>query len=121
MPDYDAAAFEPPAPIARAVVRGPTGSEDDVPLLIDTGADVSVVPRHVATAVGADVVRSDIPLRFFDESEAVCDVAALRVEFLRYRFDGQWVIADVAHGVLGRNILNRLILSLDGPRRFWSA
>ena len=46
---------------------------------------------------------------------------ALRVEFLRYRFDGSFVIADAAHDVLGRNVLNLLGVGLDGPRRTWSA
>jgi hypothetical protein len=82
---------------------------------------VSIVPRHVAEAVAADVAPSDVPLRFFDNSESACEVAALRVEFLRYRFDGPFVIADAAHGVLGRNILNLLVVGLDGPRRTWSA
>jgi hypothetical protein len=82
---------------------------------------VSIVPRHVAEAVGADVSPSDVPLRLFDDSETGCDVAALRAELLRRRFDGPFVIVDATHGVLGRNILNLLVVGLDGPCRAWSA
>jgi predicted aspartyl protease len=93
----------------------------DVPLLIDTGADVSVVPRYAAAAVGATVRPGDVALQFFDGSQSVSDVADLRVEILRYRFDGAFVIGDAPYGVLGRNILNLLTLTLDGPRHNWSA
>jgi hypothetical protein len=47
MPAYDAARFDPPAPVALVVLRNPnTGAVcPDVPLLLDTGADVSLVPQ----------------------------------------------------------------------------
>jgi len=43
MPSYDAVDFEPPAPVARARVTSSTLTAADVPMLLDTGADVSVV------------------------------------------------------------------------------
>ena len=122
MPAYEAGDFAPPAPVARAVVRGPAGAtRPDVPLLIDTGADISVIPQSVASAVNAEVRPSDIAIRFYDGSERTCDVAELTVEFLRYRFQGVFVVVDSDYGVLGRNILNLLVFTLDGPRRIWSA
>jgi len=44
MPDYDAENFEPPAPVAYVTLRNPaTGALlSDVPMLIDTGADVTL-------------------------------------------------------------------------------
>lgn len=52
MQAYDAARFDPPAPLALVIVK----SEQlgiviqDVPMLLDTGADVSLLPRsHVAS------------------------------------------------------------------------
>lgn len=122
MPAYEAGEFTPPAPVARVRVLGPAGdARDDIPLLIDTGADVSIIPRHVAAEVGAEIRASNVPLRFFDESEMDTAVATLTVELLRFRFQGQFVVADAPVGVLGRNILNLLVLTLDGPRQAWSA
>lgn len=122
MPAYEAGSFDPPAPVARAVVRGPGGhTPPGVPLLLDSGADVSVVPRHVAESVRAFIQPSRVPLRMADGSEAACDVAELTVEFLRYRFTGAFVILDGNYGIVGRNILNGLIVTLDGPRQAWSA
>ena len=43
MPSYDAVDFDPPAPVARARVTSSTLTAADVPMLLDTGADVSVV------------------------------------------------------------------------------
>jgi len=47
MPPYDATQFEPPAPVARVTLRNPdTGmSISDVPMLLDSGADVTLIPR----------------------------------------------------------------------------
>src|SRR5438067_2276804 len=120
MPAYEAGPFVPAAPVARAIVRGPTGSvRTDVPLLIDTGADISAIPRSVAQSVAALVRPSDVVVRFYDGSEILCELAELSVEFLRFRFSGMFVIADADHGVLGRNVLNRLVVTLDGPRLTW--
>ncbi len=54
MPEYDAVAFDPPAPIAMAEVRAllNTSAIADVPLLIDTGADVTLLPRAVVERLG---------------------------------------------------------------------
>jgi hypothetical protein len=52
MPAYDAARFDPPAPLAQVTLRNlDTGAVwSDVPMLLDSGADVSLVPQ-AATSV----------------------------------------------------------------------
>jgi hypothetical protein len=47
MPAYDAARFQPPAPLAFVAVKadGPGLVVENVPMLLDTGADVSLLPR----------------------------------------------------------------------------
>ena len=49
MPAYDATAFRPPAPVAHVLLRSPiTGYiVANVAMLLDTGADVSLVPRDL--------------------------------------------------------------------------
>jgi hypothetical protein len=46
MPGYDASGFDPPAPVARVVLRNPHSGAtvSDVLLLLDTGADVTLLP-----------------------------------------------------------------------------
>jgi hypothetical protein len=55
MPIYDGFLFHPPAPLARVVLRDPsTGrSASDVPMLMDSGADVTLLPRALVEILGA--------------------------------------------------------------------
>jgi hypothetical protein len=54
MPDYDAALFNPPAPVARVTLRNPQSSAEltDQPFLMDTGADATLVPLAALAALG---------------------------------------------------------------------
>lgn len=120
MPAYETAGFQPPAPVIQAVVVGPAGVRANVPLLLDSGADLSIVPRAAAGAVGARVGPSTVAIQFLVGQAMVVEQAELAVEFLRYRFRGAFLVVDSTHGVIGRNILNALALTLDGPRLEWS-
>lgn len=122
MPAYEAGDFEPPAPVIRATVRGPSNAAyQDVPLLIDTGADVSVIPLSVATAVGAATQPCSAPVQLYGGDQMTCLQAELSIEFLRYRVRGPFLVAESDYGILGRNIVNLLLITLDGPRLSWSA
>lgn len=120
MPDYEGDSFDPPAPVVRVAVRGQGATPAIVPMLIDTGADVSVIPTIAAEAVGAQVHPSTVLVQSYSGDQVLCDQAEMTVEFLRFRFRGRFLVADMEYGILGRNILNSLVLSLDGPRLFWS-
>jgi len=121
LPSYEAEAWEPPAPIVRATVRGPRGTAAlNVPMLIDSGSDVSVVPEVVVQAVGASISPARTPIEFYSGAGESWDEARLSVEFARYRFEGLFLVAEASYGILGRNILNLLTLTLDGPALSWS-
>jgi len=121
MPTYEAGEFEPPAPVVRARVRGPGDLVSaDVPMLIDTGADVSIIPLSIATAVGAEAEPSHVLIQFYGGNELTYSEAELQVEFLRYRFRGPFLLAESGYGILGRNILNLLVVTLDGPHLQWA-
>lgn len=121
MPAYEAGDFEPPAPVVRATVRGQNNAAfRDVPLLIDTGADISVIPLAVVNAVGGVTRLSEAPIQFLDGEQINCLQAELTVEFMAFRFRGAFLTAECSYGVLGRNILNLLHIKLDGPNLSWS-
>ena len=51
MPPYDANLFDPPAPQASVTLRNPGTNlmSSDVPMLLDTGADVTLIPSATLT------------------------------------------------------------------------
>ncbi len=120
MPRYETSGFQPPAPVVRARVVGPTGTRSNVLLILDSGADVSVVPAAAVAAVGAPIDGSTTAIQFLAGQEVVLEKAELAIEFLRYRFRGAFLVVDASYGIVGRNILNALALTLDGPRLEWS-
>lgn len=119
MPAYEGGEFEPPASIVRARVEGPSGIQEDVPLLLDSGADVSVIPLVIARALGAPIEPAGVLIRYLGGDVSTYDRATLSVEFGRYRFHGPFLVANSDYGVLGRNVLNLLVLTLDGPNLTW--
>ncbi len=120
MPAYEAGQFDPPAPVLRSTVRGPRKMCLNVPMLIDTGADVSVIPLSVATVVEVTLQPSNVPIQSYDGDQMFCDEAQLSLEFLRYRFSGIFLVTESEYGILGRNILNSLVIEMDGPRSSFS-
>jgi hypothetical protein len=122
MPAYDAARFNPPAPVAYVTVHNPeTGdTATDVSMLIDSGADVTLIPRAVLAQVGGSTqsgVRYE--LAGFDGTISYAEAVQLEIVFCRRRFRGQYLLTDESVGVVGRNVLNAITLLLDGPNALW--
>ena len=123
MPEYDAESFDPPAPVAYVTLRDlATGmSSFDVPMLIDAGADVTLLPREHIERMGVtpdeDVLYE---IQGYDGQAKMADMVQLELIFLGRKFKGQFLLIDQPMGILGRNILNDLRIVLDGPRREWS-
>jgi hypothetical protein len=122
MPDYDATQFDPPAPLAHVTLRNPdTGATvSDVPMLLDSGADVTLIPQAVVDRL--DVV-AELDKRYelmgFDGSTSLASIVRLELIFCRLTFRGQFLLIDQVWGVLGRNVLNAVPLLFDGPRLTW--
>lgn len=123
MPGYDAAAHEPPAPVALVAVRSIDGGAvaSDVPLLIDTGADATLLPRSMVLSLG---LTPDPTLRIelagFDGTRTTADTVEVDVLFLNKAFRGRYLLIDGGRGILGRDVLNSLRLAFDGPRQEWT-
>jgi predicted aspartyl protease len=54
MPNYDAAHYDPPAPVAQVTLREMTNGTllANVTLLLDTGADITLLPRGAVERLG---------------------------------------------------------------------
>lgn len=120
MPAYDSVRFDPPAPIALVVVK----SEQlgivipDVPMLLDTGADVSLLPRSQFAAL-ASPGDKQYELEAFDGTRSAAPAVTVELQFQGKSFRGQFLLIDGWHGILGRNVLNSVSLMFDGPSREW--
>jgi hypothetical protein len=58
MPAYDATLFQPPAPLAFVTLRKRDAElvVSDVPMLLDTGAEITLVPRTAIYALDPTLV-----------------------------------------------------------------
>jgi predicted aspartyl protease len=122
MPQYDGQRFLPPAPTGTVSVTNPdTGSTlSGVTMLLDTGADISALPR---SAVDALVLAADssYEVMAYDNTVRECRAVRAEVVFIRKRFKGQFLVLDQEVGVLGRDVLNHVLLILDGPHLEWES
>lgn len=123
MPRYDGARYDPPAPVARVGLRSFDGTHSiaDVALLIDTGADITLLPRSAVERLG---VTSQSGMQYelvgFDGTRSTADAVELDMLFLSKAFRGRYLLTDDDHGILGRDVLASLKLAFDGPGQEWS-
>lgn len=122
MPAYEAKTFHPPAPIATIALRDRISDNalSDVLMLIDTGADVTLIPHVAVQQLGVSVdAAQSYELMGFDGNISAARVVELDLTFLRRTFRGKLLIINQDVGILGRDILNHVPLVLDGPNLSW--
>ena len=107
----------PPAPVVPVVVRAPRGVEAvTVDAKLDTGADVCTLPVHVVQQLDLPAVRTARAAGF---SGIAVDVIVYAADFELddHRLEAlDVVVTERPYALLGRNLLRRLVLHLDGPR-----
>jgi hypothetical protein len=122
MPTYDDHFFNPPAPLARVTIRNSQGGKtvSDVPMLIDSGADVTLIPQQLVILLGASIEPdTGYEVMGFDGRKSIAQVVSLDLIFLRRAFRGRFLVNGQEWGIIGRDVLNHVSLLLDGPRLMW--
>jgi predicted aspartyl protease len=76
MPPYNDRLFTPPAAVLNARLRNPQDGTiiPDVLLLIDTGADVTLLPRDAVKAAGIEQTGASYELLAFDGTSSTAGV-----------------------------------------------
>ena len=88
-------------------------------MLLDTGADISLIPRLVAEALNLTQTQTNFRLSAFDGAVSTANSAEAELEFLGKIFHGAFLLMDDTHGIIGRDILNLVSLHFDGPNLVW--
>jgi Aspartyl protease len=122
MPSYDALRYDPPAPSAQVSLRAANGvTVDDVLMLLDTGADTTLLPRSAVTRLG---ITPDPAVAYeligFDGARSITQAVDLDMIFLKKAFRGRYLLTDSDCGILGRDVLASVIVLFNGPAREWS-
>ena len=109
--------FDPSAPVIEMTVRSPNAAATRlVQALLDTGADQTVIPEDTARELG--LVRLDevnvfgvspdpVLARVYWVSARLVELSDLDIEVLSWPYQ---------YALVGRDLLNRLRLILDGPQ-----
>lgn len=122
MASYDSR-FKPPAPLALVTFFSADRSAhvNDVPMLIDTGADGSVVPLSIVNQLGVRLLSDKaLEIEGYDGSKNIVNLAMLEMDFCEQIFTGEFILLDQSIGIVGRNVLNLFNLNFNGPKLTWN-
>lgn len=120
---YDEMDFEPPAPLAETKVLAPGRDSpiQTVKMQLDSGSDMTCVPKKVTSRLRTLDYGSVVAVDFGGHQ------STYRTVFISFSFAGfdfkniEALEIEGDFGLFGRDVLNKLMLSLDGPNLKWSA
>jgi predicted aspartyl protease len=109
----------PPAPFVHVTLRSPDGARDagELPALVDTGADRTIVPRGAVNGLGL-IPLDEVPLMGMGGQVGRYStfIVQLQVRQLAPFLVEVAASDDEPFIILGRDVLNRYRIILDGPK-----
>src|SRR5262252_5254900 len=101
-------------------VQATGDSVSDVRMLIDSGADITLLPSSSINKLGVSIDPTlACDLMGFDGTRSAAPVVKLDLIFEERVFRGRFLVVDQPIGILGRDVLNHLSILLDGRRLEW--
>jgi len=108
---------QPPAPFLDILIRHPVETDryQQVPVRLDTGADISAIPQSAAAELGLLAIR-DILAEAYDGAQTRIRTYATVLEVAQARFRQiEVVLIPDDYALLGLDVLNHFYASLNGP------
>ncbi len=115
--------YNPPAPVAKVKLRNPDTLESiaDVPMLLDTGSDITLLSSNSCDAIGVKVSETEsLELEGFNQTTSLAYYVSLDFIFLNKLFRGKFLVCDHQEGIIGRDVLNEFSINFDGVNLEWS-
>jgi len=114
---YDST-YRPPFPVLAVVLRSEDGTVGPLAALLDSGADATVVPSHLLEEIAALEGEQATLRSHFGDTRLVQTYLA-NIEVDGHVLPGVYVVGDDEGDeiILGRDILNKLPLFLDGSQQ----
>jgi len=110
--------YDPPIPVVNVRFSTPAWSlyTDSLQAIIDTGADGTLAPIKYLQAIEA-IAEGQLGLRSQWGERRIVNMYLVDTEIEGVTLQSIWVIGDDQSDevIIGRNVLNRLKLLLDGP------
>jgi len=116
--------YDPPAPVAKVKLRNSETLEliANVPMLLDTGSDVTLLPQSYCDEIGVEVSETEsLELEGFNQTTTIAFYVRLDFIFLNKIFRGKLLVYDQDEGIIGRDVLNKFSILFDGKNLGWKA
>jgi predicted aspartyl protease len=117
--NYDFSLFPPAPQLEIRLIAQPHGEAyGPIPALVDTGADATIIPIAVVRQLRAGAVTLKV-VRGYTGGRRAVRTYLVDIEVGPFTVPGVEIVGDdaVDELLLGRDVLNRLRLLLDGPNR----
>lgn len=111
--------FNPPAPIIELYISAPLSNASSLSIaLIDSGADITVIPERIVSQLKLRRVDSMLASGFGKAMiEATVYSAILSIEGILKPTIYRILSWNEDYALIGRDLLNKLIAVLNGPSR----
>ncbi len=109
--------FDPPAPFMDVIIAASndSGPQRSVGTLLDTGAEISIIPQQIAHELELSPY-AEMIIEAFDGRRQRVNLYAVTLEVAGTHLSPVRAVAyPSSYAILGRDVLNRFLTTLDGP------